>query len=110
MTPRIEQLQAFLKEEHDTSFLKCKLPLEYVKIEKYDLAKNCFVKLIKDDKNYVASYYQLGKIYEALNDLEHASEIYKKGIEIAERIENKKTLLELKEAYHLLTDNDEDVY
>jgi tetratricopeptide (TPR) repeat protein len=68
------------------------------------------VKLIKDDKNYVASYYQLGKLYEALNDLEHAIEVYKKGIKIAERIENKKTLLELKEAYHLLIENDEDAY
>lgn len=110
MTPRIEQLQAFLKEEHDDSFLKYALALEYVKIEKYDIAKNCFVKLIKDDKNYVASYYQLGKLYEALNDLEHATEVYKKGIKIAEKIKNKKTLLELKEAYNLLIENDEDVY
>jgi hypothetical protein len=45
-----------------------------------------------------------------LNDLEHATDIYKKGIKIAERIENKKTLLELKEAYHILIDNDEDAY
>jgi tetratricopeptide (TPR) repeat protein len=110
MTPRIEQLQAFLKEEPDESFLKYALALEYVKIKKYDIAENCFVKLIKDDKNYVASYYQLGKLHEAMNALEPAAEIYKKGIKIAEKIANKKTLSELKEAYQLLIENDEGVF
>jgi hypothetical protein len=45
-----------------------------------------------------------------LNDLEHAIKVYKKGIKIAEKIENKKTLLDLKEAYHLLIENNEDAF
>jgi hypothetical protein len=45
-----------------------------------------------------------------LNDLEHAIKVYKKRVKTAEKIENKKTLLELKEAYHILIDNDEDAY
>jgi tetratricopeptide (TPR) repeat protein len=64
--------------------------------------------LIKDDENYIATYYQLGKLYESLNDSEKAIEIYKKGIKIAQKSENKKTLLELQEAYNMLIEIDED--
>ena len=66
------------------------------------------LKLIKEDKNYVASYYQLGKLYESLNEVEKAMEIYKNGIEIAQKSENKKTLIELQEAYNMLIEIDGD--
>ena len=50
----------------------------------------------------------MGKLYESLNEVEKAMEIYKNGIEIAQKIENKKTLLELQEAYNMLIGIDED--
>jgi tetratricopeptide (TPR) repeat protein len=68
------------------------------------------LKFIKEDINYVASYYQLGKLYESLNDVEKALEVYKKGIEIAKKMENKKTLLELQEAFNMLLGIDEDYF
>ncbi|TXE15490.1 tetratricopeptide repeat protein [Psychroserpens burtonensis] len=108
MKSRIEQLQEFLKEDSNDSFLTYALALEYVRVEKYDIARDCFLKLIKDDENYIGSYYQLGKLYESLNDLEKARGIYKKGIKIAQKSENKKTLLELQEAYTMLIEIDED--
>jgi tetratricopeptide (TPR) repeat protein len=110
MTPRIEQLKEFLKEDQNDSFLKYALALEYMKIEENNTAKDCFLSLIAGDKNYLASYYQLGKLYESLSDQEPAIEIYKKGIEIAQKSENKKTLLELQEAYNMLLEIDEDEY
>jgi len=110
MKSRIEQLQEFLKENNNDSFLKYALALEYVRVEENNTARDCFLKLIKDDENYVASYYQLGKLYESLNDLENAIEIYKKGIKIAQKSEHKKTLLELQEAYNMLIEIDEDEY
>jgi tetratricopeptide (TPR) repeat protein len=72
MKSRIEQLQEFLKEDSNDSFLKYALALEYVRVEENETARDCFLKLIENDKNYVASYYQLGKLYESLNDLEKA--------------------------------------
>jgi tetratricopeptide (TPR) repeat protein len=108
MKSRIEQLQEFLKEDSNDSFLTYALALEYVRVEKNDTARDCFLKLIKDDENYIATYYQLGKLYESLNDSEKAREIYKKGIKIAQKSENKKTLLELQEAYNMLIEIDED--
>ncbi|MFT5647515.1 MAG: tetratricopeptide (TPR) repeat protein [Aureispira sp.] len=108
MKSRIEQLQEFLNEDSNDSFLRYALALEYVRVEKNDTARDCFLKLIKDDENYIATYYQLGKLYESLNDSEKAIEIYKKGIKIAQKSENKKTLLELQEAYNMLIEIDED--
>jgi tetratricopeptide (TPR) repeat protein len=108
MKSRIEQLQEFLNEDSNDSFLRYALALEYVRVEKNDTARDCFLKLIKDDENYIATYYQFGKLYESLNDSEKAREIYKKGIKIAQKSENKKTLLELQEAYNMLIEIDED--
>jgi Tfp pilus assembly protein PilF len=108
MKSRIEQLQEFLNEDSNDSFLRYALALEYVRVEKNDTARDIFLKLIKEDKNYIATYYQLGKLYESLNDSEKAKEIYKKGIKIAQKSENKKTLLELQEAYNMLIEIDED--
>ena len=108
MRSRIEQLQGFLKDDINDSFLKYALALEYVRLKENDTARDCFLKLIKDDENYIASYYQLGKLYESLNEVVKAMGIYKNGIEIAKKIENKKTLLELKEAYNMLIGIDED--
>jgi tetratricopeptide (TPR) repeat protein len=110
MKSRIEQLQEFLKEDSNDSFLKYALALEYVRVEEYDTARDYFLKLIKDDENYVASYYQLGKLYESLNEVEKAIEIYKNGIEIAKKIKDAKTLLEIQEAYNMLIGIDEDEF
>lgn len=110
MKSRIVQLQEFLKEDSNDSFLKYALALEYVLVKENDTAIDCFLKLINDDENYVASYYQLGKLYESLNELDKAVQIYKRGIEIAKKMENKKTLLELQEAYNTLLGIDEDEF
>jgi lipopolysaccharide biosynthesis regulator YciM len=110
MKSRIEQLNQFLKEAGNDSFLKYALALEYVLVKENEIARDCFLKLIKEDENYVASYYQLGKLYESLNEVEKAMGIYKNGIKIAQKIENKKTLLELQEAYNMLIEIDEEVF
>ena len=108
MKSRIEQLQEFLKDDINDSFLKYALALEYVRVKENDIARDCFLKLIKEDKHYVASYFQLGKLYESLNEVEKAMEIYKNGIEIAKNNKDAKTLLELQEAYNMLIEIDED--
>jgi tetratricopeptide (TPR) repeat protein len=108
MKSRIEQLQEFLMDDINDSFLKYALALEYVKVKENDTATDCFLKLIKEDKNYVPSYYQLGKLYESLNEVVKAMRIYKNGIEIAKNIKDAKTLLELQEAYNMLIGINED--
>ena len=58
MNSRTVQLQEFLKEDSNDSFLKYALALEYVTVKYKDTAIDCFLKLIKEDENYAASYYQ----------------------------------------------------
>ena len=108
MKSRLEQLQEFLKDDINDSILKYALALEYVKVKENDTAKDCFLKLIMEDENYIASYYQLGKLYESLNEVVKAMRIYKNGIEIAKKIKDEKTLLELQKAYNMLIGIDED--
>jgi len=108
MKSRIVQLQELLKDDINDSFLNYALALEYVRVKEYDTARDVFLKLIKEDENYIATYYQLGKLYESLNKIEKAIEIYKKGIDVAKITTAKKTLLELQEAYNILIEIHED--
>jgi len=50
-----EQLQEFLKDDVNDCFLKYTLALEYVKAKENNTAGDSFLKLIKDDENYIAS-------------------------------------------------------
>jgi Tfp pilus assembly protein PilF len=108
MESRVEKLKEFLKEQSNDSFLKYALALEYVRLNEDNTARDCFLKLIKEDEDYVASYYQLGKLYESQKEVEKALDIYKRGIFIAQKMKNTKTILELKEAYNMLLEIDED--
>ena len=51
-----------------------------------------------NDPEYVGTYYHLGKLQEALKDVEGALATYKEGIEIAKRIGDRHALSELAEA------------
>lgn len=105
MNTRIEQILEFLKEDSQDSFLRYALALEYVKINESEKAITVILKLIEDEPNYVASYYQLGKLYEAIGQIDNALETFSKGMEKTKNEINRKTYLELKEAYNLLLDD-----
>lgn len=84
------------------------MALQYVKVKENNTVGDYLLKLIKEDENYIATYYQLEKLYESLNELEKAKGIYKNEIEIAQQIEHKKTLIQLQEAHTRLIEIDED--
>jgi len=95
---RLEQLMQLLENDPTDTFLNYCLALEYVKINDRSKAIEIFKSIISKDQNYLAVYYQLGKLYENMNEPELAHEWYSKGIEIAKLTGNKKTERELKEA------------
>lgn len=105
MNTRIEQIREFLKEDPQDSFLRYALALEYVKINELEKAIKVILKLIEDEPNYIASYYQLGKLYEAIGQVDNALETYANGMEKSKNDTNRKTYLELKEAYNSLIDD-----
>ena len=99
---RLQHIQEMLKNEPDDSFLNYALALEYAKINDINKATQIIEKLLERDENYLGAYYQLGKFYEQLELRESAVTTYKKGITIAQKLGNKKTLRELTEALMML--------
>ena len=95
---RIEQLKNFLKDEPDDSFLNYALAIEYVGRNDLDLAKDIFIKLIKNDPNYTATYYHLGKLYEQQGNKDEAESIYEEGIKLTRAAKEQHKLAELQSA------------
>lgn len=107
MNPRIEQLKEFLIEDPTDSFLIYALSLEYAKEDNPNQAIETLLNLIEKDENYLAVYYQLGKLFESIKEIDKASIYYSKGMLIAKSQGNTKTFSELKEAKNVMLDIDE---
>ncbi len=107
MNSRIIQLKEFLKEEPNDSFLIYALSLEYVKENNVDLAIETLLELHQKNVAYLAVYYQLGKLYQSIDEIEKATTFFDRGMEVAEKEGNMKTFSELKEAKNVMLDIDE---
>ncbi|MBC8047397.1 MAG: tetratricopeptide repeat protein [Fimbriimonadaceae bacterium] len=105
---RLKQLQQFLEESPNDSFLKYCLALEYEKMAEPEKALQYFGELMRDDENYAATYYHLGKLYEKLNRKEDAEETYNKGLQVTQLIKDQHSYSELLNAKNELI-NDYDV-
>ena len=81
------------------------LGLEYIKENKLEQAIELFQKVLVNDPDYVACYYQLGSVYQLTGDIEKASDIYIKGLDVTKNNPNRKAYQELKEAYNLMLDD-----
>ena len=103
---RLQYIQEMLKNEPKDSFLNYALALEYAKINEIKKAIEIIEELLVKDRNYIGAYYELGKYYEQIEQRQAAIGIYKKGIEIAQEQNNKKTLRELNEALLMLQEDD----
>ncbi len=84
------------------SFLHYAAALEHHKNGDLAGAIKIMQKIVKNDPDYLASYYQLGKMLEEKNKIEDAVEVYKAGKSIARKQNDMKTLGELSEALMLL--------
>ena len=100
---RLEKLLEFIKEQPDDVFLKYALAMEYQGLNDIEKAKEYFEEVLKVDKNHVAAYYQLGKIFERLNDETSAISIYEKGMEAAKFKNDSRSIREIKTALDELT-------
>lgn len=91
-----------LEKNPDDSFLNYAAALEFKKNQKIDSAIHLLEQLVSRDKNYLAAYYQLGKMYETISENEKAKNIFLAGKEIAIKQNDLKTLGEIEEALNLL--------
>lgn len=104
--PRLEQLYKMLQEEPLDPFLNYAIALEHAKNGDVVKAISIIEEIIARDENYLGAYYQLGKYYEETGQKGKAIAAYQKGIEIAKKQNNRKTLGELNTALMLLEDED----
>jgi tetratricopeptide (TPR) repeat protein len=96
---RIEQLQQFLKESPEDSFLVHALALEYQKAGDELRARQYFEQNLSKAPGYVATYYHLGKLLERAGATEEAIRIYSLGMDQARAAGDQHALSELRSVY-----------
>jgi len=104
MNQRLEKLKEMERQKPDDAFIKFAIAQEYVNTHKDEKALIYFELLLETHPTYVPLYYQFGKLYERINDLKAAADMYKKGIVVAKAANELKTVGELNEALMLVED------
>jgi len=99
---RIEILKGFLDENPNDSFSRYALALEYVKLGQNDEAVREFEAVKKNDPHYVATYFQLGQLYQKLGQQHEAEKTFRTGISMAAKAGDEHTKSELEGALDAL--------
>src|SRR5438309_11361139 len=92
---RIEILNGFLKENPNDSFSRYALALEYAKLGQNDDALREFETVKTSDPQYLATYYQLGQLYQTLAQKHEAEKTFRTGITVASKAGDEHTKREL---------------
>ncbi|MBX7205833.1 MAG: tetratricopeptide repeat protein [Bacteroidia bacterium] len=100
----MKQLLKFLEETPDDDFLNYAIAMEYMGAGDLDKALELLMNLKERNPEYLATYYQLGKILETKSETEKARSIFKRGHELAIKQKENKTAAELQSAINLLDD------
>jgi predicted Zn-dependent protease len=95
---RLKKLLEWEAQKPDDAFLKFALSQEYISGGNDAEALKYLELLVDKFPDYLATYYQLGKLYERMGELEKAKAAYVKGKEVAIAVNDMKTGRELNEA------------
>ena len=95
---RIEILKSFLDDNANDSFSRYALALEYVKLGQNEDAVREFETVKKNDPDYVATYFQLGQLYQKIGQTHEAEKTLRMGITAAAKAGDEHTRSELEEA------------
>ncbi len=80
---RIELLRSYLEEDPSDAFTRFALATEYRKEGDLDRAVSCFETLVREQPDYVGTYYHLGKLYLEMNRHDEALQTFRSGIAVA---------------------------
>lgn len=97
---RLQKLLEFHHTEPSDPFLKYALATEYIAINDFNSALIYFEDLILNHKEYVGTYYHLGKLYEKLNRKDDAIKIYEQGMSMARLARDNHAYSELQTVYN----------
>jgi tetratricopeptide (TPR) repeat protein len=92
---RIEKILQMLEADESDSFLLHALALEYIKIGREEDALEAFIQLLKNNPDYVGSYYHLGKLYEKKGQISQAIDTYEIGMAVAKKCSDNHSYNEL---------------
>jgi tetratricopeptide (TPR) repeat protein len=107
---RLELIAEMLVKNPDDTFLNYAAALEYKKDNEPKKAIRIFKKIIEQDPEYLATYYQLGKLLEGEGKVDEAIEVYKKGKVLARKKKDVKAVGELSEALLILGSDEEGLW
>lgn len=103
----LANLVAFYEEDPADPFNAYALAIEYSKSDLTE-AERFFDLLLEKHPEYLPTYYHAGAFFAALEKVEKADGIYKKGVELALVQQNTKTHRELLSAYNNFKDELDD--
>lgn len=106
---RIKYLQEEIENFPDEPFNYYALALEYAK-KKPEQASLLFETLVEKFPEYLPTYYQAANFFFELKDLKKAEVLFQKGIELAQKQDNAKTLKELQGSYSIFKMETDDEY
>ena len=95
---RIRQLEKYYEEDPDDAFNIYALALEY-RAADAGKARAFFNILLDRHPDYLPTYYHAAQFFESTGDREKAVITFEKGIALAGRLNDAKSLRELKSAY-----------
>ena len=98
MIDKITTLKNMLVQAPHDCFLWHALGLEYIKRGELIEAITSFKQVLAADKNYVGTYYHLARTYVLTEQINLAIETYEQGIQIAQQLNDKHALQELRMA------------
>lgn len=98
MNDRLKKLLELLQESEKDAFILFAVAKEYEKLNQLDLALNHYQRLYMFHPDYVGLYYHWGKLLEELDDAKKAIEIYKLGIDVSVKQNDKHAEKELRAA------------
>jgi predicted Zn-dependent protease len=106
-TARIKILKQYLEEDPGDQFSRYVLALEVIEAGQANEAICLLVEVIRQNTEFLAAYYQLGRAYEMIQHKDAAVETYRNGIAVARRQNNLKTESELKTALYSIQEEDD---
>lgn len=103
---RIQLLKQYILEEPNDPFNIYALANEYINNEP-QIALAHFEKLLKNHPDYLSTYYQAGKLYYSFGEADKAKKVFERGITLALKQVNSKTLNELRAALNEILDEEQ---
>ncbi|MFD2162947.1 tetratricopeptide repeat protein [Paradesertivirga mongoliensis] len=97
---RLQKLLEFNANEPNDPFLKYALATEYIAINDFNSALIYFEDLILNHRDYVGTYYHLGKLYEKLGRKDEAIKTYQQGMQVARAARDNHAFSELQSVYN----------